>query len=381
MITKYCTFDYESDPDWGLDVWHPDFKLISCDFKFVDGDKIKYLYSEDLKEIKSYLKAAMKQEFTLVAHNFSYEWLVTKRVFNLELPPDKCIDTLRLALGLAKGNKMGLAELVNEYFGVKDYKDPYHQYLIDNKIAKNKKDAKAKVGLLPPELLQKYNREDVDYTEKLMLRLLPEAQENPMWEQDMELYMRRVRRYSNAYLRGIKVVREGFEKAEREHNKCIVEAQAKFREKYADAIEKAEILIAKSKQEKDYQTRTANQKKHQGEAIAAGRNPSNKPLKEKAWEEFREEFNLNSTSQLVVLFIDVLGLKCRIFTEKGEPSFKADYLSQYGEAGLAMKAWKSKNKPLSDIKAYLEHSAIDGRIHGFVRTGATRTSRGSSGRV
>ena len=33
-ITKYCVFDYESHHEWALDIFHPDFRLLSCDFLF-----------------------------------------------------------------------------------------------------------------------------------------------------------------------------------------------------------------------------------------------------------------------------------------------------------------------------------------------------------
>ena len=74
-----------------------------------------------------------------------------------------------------------------------------------------------------------------------------------------------------------------------------------------------------------------------------------------------------------------MGLKPKVFTDKGEPCFSAKYLKQWGEAGIMMKDWKDLSRPIKEMEAFLEHSDVDGRVHFLIRAGATISSRGASG--
>jgi len=369
-INKYLVFDFEAASDWGLEIWHPEYRVTSCDFLFVDGGRRKLKFTKDLGEMKKCFKAALAGGYQFVCHNYAYEYSVLKRVFDITLPATQVIDTMRLHSYATKRcgaqAKRSLVAAVEEYFNVIDYKDEYHQTLIDTGVAKNKKEAKGKVGELPEDLLERYNRADIEYTEKVFIHCVDDITSNGLdVEQDLFLYNRKVMRNMDAWLRGVKIDRNVAEnnlKSLEDEYKWYIE---QFYTKYSEEIAQAEELIRQANTGKSFKYRV---------------NKAVNPEKIKIKEAKPHTLNLGSTADLAVLFVDVFNLKPKVFTEGGAPSFKKDYLSQWGEKADLMLKWKKLVKPISELKAVLEHSSVDGRVHFYVSPFGTVTGRGSSGR-
>jgi len=369
-IEKYLVFDFEAASEWGLEIWHPEYKLVSCDFLLVDGENRKFKFTKDLEVMRKCFKAAIANDFHFVCHNYAYEYSVLKKLFGITLSPERVIDTMRLHSYATKRcgaqAKRSLVSAVEEYFEVADYKDEYHQALIDAGVAKNKREAKGKVGELPEDLLERYNRADIDYTEKVLIHCIDDINSNGLdIEQDLYLYNRKVMRNMDAWLRGVRVDREAAERnlesLKEEHSGHITG----FHTLYAEEIRRAEELIEQANLERDYQSRRKKAK-----------HPENIKRKESK----PHTFNLGSMDDLAVLFVDVFGLKPKIFTAGGAPSFKKDFLAQWGDKADLMLKWKKLVKPISELKAILEHSSVDGRVHFYISPFGTVTGRGSSGR-
>lgn len=366
--TKYLVFDFEANEDWGLHIWHPQYTLTSCEFLFVDGDKRRFIFSTDIAEIKKLLKFAIKDGYILIVYNYSYEYAVLSHVLKIEPPHNQVLDALRL-YGLAtkragKAAKRSLIAAVEEFFKVKDFKDEFHQKVIELGLAKNKAEAKGAVGNLPPDILEEYNKADVEWTEKVFLesydRLIGFGVDISF---DSNFYNRKVIRNVKAWLHGVKVDREeaaaNLASLKEEYDGYIEQ----FKEKYALEIAEAVRLIKESKLEKDYQARY---------------NKAKNKDKIKRKEDVKFEFNLGSTDQLTVLFLDVFKLRAKVFTKGGAPSFGRKFMGQWGEHGELISKWKSLVKPISELESVLEQSEVDGRVHFYINPYGTVTGRGSS---
>ena len=367
-MEKFLVLDYESDHEWGLDIWHPEFKLISGDFLFIKGEERAAKFTQDLKEMSKYINFAVKNDYTILVYNASYEFSVTKKVFDIDIS-NNMVDVMRLHYIVTKKGKLGLSDAVKEYFDVDDYKDKFHEYLIKEGIAKNKKEAKAKVGSLPTELLEEYNKLDTEYTLKVYQHCVAELNKLEFdWLNDTVLYNRDVRRNCLSWLRGVRFDRV---LAEKNLKKLIKERDNLIKEFYVEytlEIQQAEELIIQSYINKDYQDRI--HKAVNKDSI------KKKEVNDKIVDKCK--FNLRSTTHLSVLFVDVFKKSPKIFTEKGDPSFSKNYLSQWGEPGDKLKKIANYKKPINELESMLEHSAVDGNLHFFIRTGGTITGRGSS---
>jgi len=367
-MEKLLVLDYESHFDWGLEIWHPEFRLISADFLYINGERTATKFTSDLSLMKQYIQFCMDNGYKILVYNASYEFAVTLKMFGIDIS-SSMIDVMRLHYIVTKSNVLSLSGAVEEYFNIPDYKDKYHQYLINNGIAKNKKEAKGKVGELPLDLLAEYNRADTEYTLKVYYHCVAElAKIGFNWHNDMFLYTRDVRRNCISWLKGIQFNREeaavNLQKLKEEHQATL----NTFFENYKEELIQTELLMAQAFIESDYLARKTKAK-----------NPEKiqkKELNEDIIKKFK--FNLNSTSHLAVLFVDILHITPKILTKGGAPSFSIDFISQWGDGGKILGKAASYKKPINELTSLLEHSSVDGRVHLFIRPGGTITGRGSS---
>lgn len=97
--------------------------------------------------------------------------------------------------------------------------------------------------------------------------------------------------------------------------------------------------------------------------------------------DWREEckFNPGSSQQLTMLFVDVLGMTAKFCTKKGAPSFKASFLHQWGEGGLALQKLKKRGIVLSQIESLRALSEYDGLWHLSIKLCGTSTGRMAGG--
>ena len=77
---KVCSLDYETT---GLNYWEEDFRVLSAAFVFQDKESV---FCEGEDSVGSHLLRLIKEGYTFVVHNASFEWGVTFYRYDIDLP-------------------------------------------------------------------------------------------------------------------------------------------------------------------------------------------------------------------------------------------------------------------------------------------------------
>ena len=345
-----CALDYETT---GLKYWEPDFRVLSAAFVLLNGDKV---YLEGEEEVKAHVLALIESGYSFVVQNASFEWGVTFYRYGVDLPIHA--DTMRMAQnygpptvqrGKKKAPTFRLVALVEEYLGVENFKEKYHNIIKELGFS----DPGANLDKLPPEEFKAYNIADADYTLQVynyILRYFNKIDHN--WHIDHGLYMVKVKRLAKLKARGLKVDREllasNIKKVEEEIESIDQMFVSRFPEECTEILE--EIICKKWKSEKGREAKRGTFK-----------------------------FNCGSSSQLARLFRDKLKRPIKFYTPGGSPSFKKGHLHTYGEDGLLLKDRGSLIVNLSQMLALYSLSEADGRWHPEYQVVRTATGRLAGG--
>lgn len=398
VLPTHCAFDYETALTSGepsIQFYREDFRAISAAFSWPEGDALESEFVQGEDEIRLRLEALHRAGTTLIAHNLSFEYGVTRHRFGLDF---EWIDTMRLVQNLDNGGKedysapllvgdaavpsfegeegdelsellappktktgVGLTAAVSRILPslYHNHKDEAYSYIRECGVKAGKEGAN--LHLLPLDILARYNIGDSENSWRLYIECTDQfAAMGYDWTNDHLLYVNIVKQVVSAEARGIKVEREKLA----DHIK-VVEAEIEamevaFRAKFAEpmkavttAMEEAEITKLKS--EKGQAKRRA---KYALEPIP---------------------FNIGSNLQLAKLFVDQLKMTPQFFTAKGSPSFKSAFLSQWGSGGEILLKRRKRLIVLSHCLALYELSARDGRWHPQLKAAGTKTGRMASG--
>lgn len=387
-IDKLVVIDFETLNDsrkLGLSYYHPDFEVISCSF-LVGGKKV--FFSDDKKVIKGNLKYFWDNGYTFLGYT-AFEPNIMRHHFKFANIYSRYVDVWRLFNYVcttatdkyAKKDQRRDTKLpgaVKYLFKVKNYKMPYLQYFIDNKLAKTEKEAHAMVANLPKDLLERYNNEDVLWTWHVFteaMRLL--AEWDIPWEADHEAYLNECQHYGDSYVRGIRVDRELLKKNIEDLTKQLKDCSEAILTN--PAIHETEKLVNKGKPVAITKKDVSDWKKQKGldKTYVLSEDETNEVLdmkQKKKW----IPFNLNSGPMKIVLFIEVLKYSIVRLTPKGDPKVDKKTLKSYGDLGGLFIKYSKIYKQLEECVKIEILSREDGRLHLNMRSGSTITSRSSS---
>lgn len=371
----------------GLEFYREDFRVLSAAFSwFLPDGSVKSVFKQGEAEIASFLVRIQEAEIPLVVHNIQFEYGVTKcrfPWFNLDLLK---YDTMRLAQVADNGGKkaqkqeltledeltgfekvrtgLGLQAVTQRWLPSEfhNHKEPYYQWLRENGVKKGKEGAN--LHLLPPDTFEAYNVADTEITLRLYKRftdLFTELKYD--WRLDHSLYLNSARLITESKIRGVPVNRPKLAFYAFTLREALLNNAERFKDRFRPLIDEIEqenlidIVMAR--------------KTEKGQA--------------NAWEACLEdrslyEFNVGSTQQLAKLFVGKLKMTAKFTTDKGAPSFKSAFLSQWGEGGLMLKTRRTKLIALKQAEALLDLSKYDGRWHIDLRACGTSTGRFAGGR-
>ncbi len=366
-----CLASGEASPDF----YRPDFRIASTAVTWESGSL--FLEGEDTaRELLTYLQ---NNNVQVVVHNLSFEYGVVLNRFP-EISINWHADTARLSqLWDSGGDRseesddddedapprksnsgLGLEVcaarvLPPEYH---DHKKPYHDLLITEFKVK-KSEVGSSLHLLPKPELEKYNIRDTEVTYALYTTLNDRFEKiGYNWSLDHDIYRMSCMLVSRSRTAGVLVDQS----ISREHLKNLndeyLKMEADFRERFLTQIqeienETLEATLALLKTDK-------------------GREKARIRLQEQPekW-----QFNINSVAQKQRLFCDKLGIKAKVFTEKGGPSFKKSALGQWGDGGQMLKKRGSLKIATKQCETLLEKSSLDGRWHIDLMAAGTNTGR------
>jgi len=369
LPTRYVVFDYEANTDFGLDPWHPKYKLESCAFRVRDNHRVNEIYTTSVKEMKDLIEQAIEDKYLISIYNAGYEYPVTLSQFCLNLNKyGRLLDTMRLFQHSTKVNgdmrQLNLQEAARQMLGISNYKEFHLQPLLDRNIAKNMTQAHAKVSMLSSEELKNYNLDDVRITEEVMIQCwIYLANLGYNWIPDHKMYIADVMRNTKPFLEGYKfdadLAFEGLIELRKQMNELLTDFHTEYEKDIHYTVEKMKGI----KTQEDFEKRKANSKTGKTQVI------------ERDW-----EFKLTSTKALEALCVDTLGMEPKFFTNGGAPSFKKEFLGQWGEVGKKLKKISKLKKPIQELEKTIAMASFDGRVHTQTKAGLTATGRNTSGK-
>lgn len=389
--TKFLVVDLETDntEGHGLDYFRQDYRVISASVQVIDdaGESPPMFYT-DIEVLKNDLNWAADSGYTFLVYNAGFDCGVMKHHLGIR-NAFNAIDVWRLfnytcltvtdkfaKAGVEKRDTK-LNGAVKYLFGVKDYKAEYLDYFIEKGLAKDHKKAHAMVAQLPPELLEKYNNADTEWTWKVYQECVRRLESWGIdWRLDHWGYIWEAELYSDAFVRGITVDRDALSgsvatltqeiAAERKILKAapeVVEAEKRCNQ---ISVKLTKPLIRRWKEahglDRSYVIGEA-----ETEAVIEWR-------RGQLW----KPFNFRSSKQKRVLFLDVMGLPVEKLTKSGNPELSKKTLGAYGNIGKQLLSMLLKMKELDECLAILELSEYDGKIHTSLRSGSTVSGRSSS---
>ncbi len=362
-MPDYVVLDYESS---GLDMYNPSFQVKSLALAWFDGGVVKYWFSTSKDAIEVTLQRLADLQTPVIVHNVAFDWSVTKcKVPGVKL--NWYADTMRMVQQWDNGGKSGehgeydlescCGRILPERFWA--HKERAYEWIRNNVFTTITKEYKRKQAViinkpikrgqegryldrLPPEVLEDYNKADVEVTLHLYKTLVDRfASMQFDWRIDHELFIQVTEKIIDAKIRGVKVDREGVLSSLVEFKKQQVQLNHDFRELYKEQIEQIEV-------------------------------------------ENKQPFKLNSTKNLKELFVDKLGITPTILTKPskkgtggGRPSFSKKHLGQWGEKAAILKTKGSLQQVIGASNGLLElvDGSFDGRWHCDLKTVGTRTGR------
>jgi hypothetical protein len=412
---KHATvgLDYETSDSRGasFEYFRKDFQVFSLSLAWRDQTKrkgtIQHFFSTDPIEICKALQILHNQQNPLVVHNMSFERGVTETCYP-GLSLNWYCDTMRLAqhydggseywvkyeptveeqIALELGEmteadlkKRGAAQvgLSLEACGMRflsdttlhSHKAEAHGYLKEHHGIRSKHGQF--LHLLPYDVLERYNNADTKITLLLYEELTARLRRAKFgWSKDNTLYLDRAALMTKAYARGICINRPKLLKYIIELEQEIKDMENAFLDRFEEELKMVRELRLQKHKDTFINDPTAKQ-------VSTSYNRFINTISgkyDKAW----RKFNVGSTMQLTLLFVDVLNMKPVFFTPKGAPSFKTTHLHQWGEGGKILQKRKKRLLVLQQcINTYIG-SAYDGKIHPSVKVSGTKTNRVAGGR-
>ncbi len=331
----------------------------------------------------------------VVVHNYSFEYMVTKMRYP-DLRLNFYADTMRLAQVYDNGGDKSAFEVVidesepldpDELPEVKkistagfslvkcafrilkrttDHKKEAYDWIREN-VPKSKGKEGQYLDRLPHDILDRYNVGDTEVTLDLFEFLIGQFKSLEYdWTFDHQLYMSTARYVVDAKVRGIRVDRDRAAASRAKVAAEISTIESEFSTKYATQIAEVEAdrlatYLSKVKTDKGKAKRLAK--------YTAGDSTAVKEVR----------FNAGSNAQLAHLFMRKMGIMPKLFTAKGDPSFRSSHLSQWGEPGLMLQARRKKMLLVKQLDALLVVSEYDGRWHADLKMVGTATGRAAGG--
>jgi hypothetical protein len=378
---KLATLDFESDNSQalGLSIYHKDFRVTSMSVNIMGEDECRWTNNPD--EIREWIYSLHNDGFIFNVYNAAFDCCILKNLYGIEGVFHTAVDTWRLFNYVCqtvndkhaskKSRNTSLVGAVSHLFDVEDYKAPYLEKVIEMGLARTHKEAHANIASLPPDLLEKYNNEDVLWTEKVFIECLRLLNS---WgidaKEDHRAYMREAELYSDSFFRGINIDRGLLESNIQQLGGEIAQIDQKLRERpeirtVEEALNPVPIV-----------TKAMRRKFEQSEEFMLGY----EDMDVAQWKRKLDwkPMNWASSKQKRMLFIDVLGFDIDQLTENGEPSMSKQVLGKFGDLGKLLKQLLGKQKEKEECERLLVLSSYDGKLHPSLRSGMTVSGRSSS---
>lgn len=336
----------------GLNFWEPTFRVVSVAAAYLENGRITTWYEDTEEGINFLLGWAANHE--IVVHNASFEIGVFSCCYP-HIPLKVTIDTMRLVQLFdagGPGNQLGLKQSAKRILGADkgDWERPVHDWIAAN-IADPaaKKRPGAFLSQVPADLLEAYNRADVERTYELLEHILVRFEVAQYdYTQDMSLFLYMVQKFVAAKVHGIPVDREPLAAYVTELTSKMAQIDARFLEFFTDAVKDVRGLLHAKVQSM---------------------------FKRKIVTKI-PEMNPGSGRHLELLFCEVLKIQPRITTPKGRPCFKTKYSSQWGTGGQILAGRSKAQFTRAQSLALLERSGGFGaRWHPDLSPGTTVTGR------
>ena len=382
MQNRLVFIDFETDNEqgYGLQIWSKRFKVSSCGFLTDTGDK---KFSVDFNEIGDIINFFHKEGYTFCVYNASFDCTILMHIFGLADAFSRSIDVWRLAgycnmtvdedSAKKRERDVSLVGSVKYYYGEPDFKEKHLQYLIDNGTARNLKEAHKKVAMLPPDLLEAYNLEDVYQTKRIYdhtTALL--AQWEIDWTTDHSLYMHESYLYAKSFIYGIRIDRETL-------FLNVASLKTNIETIHSELMQEPSVVEAESRLvvRKEKVTHPMI-KKHKLQFPEKWH--MQEPTQQEVMDDMVERisFNFNSCLHKKLLFIDILGYPVIRYTDGGKPEISKVTLPEYGEIGGKLLKMLKMQKELKQLEVIEAMSEEDGRLHPSLRSSTTVSSRSSS---
>lgn len=378
---KLATIDFESDNSQGMGllIYHKDFRVTSMSVKILGEDECRW--TDNPEQIREWIHGLHADGYVFNVYNAAFDCAILKHLYGIENVFHTAVDTWRLfnycnqivndKHASKKSRSTSLVGAVDFFFKVKDYKAPYLEKIIEMGLARTHKEAHANIASLPSNLLERYNNEDVTWTEKVFvecLRLLKE------WgidsREDHRAYMRETELYSDSFFRGVNVDRGLLAKNIETLGAEIAQIDKKLRER-------PEIrIVEESLNPIPTVTKAMRRKFEQSEEYVLGYEDQDVAnwKRKKDW----KTMNWGSTKHKRKLFIDVLGFDIEKLTPTGEPCMSKALLGKFGDLGKMLKQLLGKSKEREECERLMVLSSYDGKLHPSLRSGQTVSGRSSS---
>ena len=409
IANNLVCIDYETKDSRGasFEYFRKDFKVfaLSCAWRDAESGEIVQWFSTNNAKIRQRLADFAYKGVKIVAHNIGYEYAVTKVCYpGIEL--NWYADTLRMGqIRDGGGNEFGEPELTLEQtiayemgeltdkevnsihykkMGLSleacaarfltdetlhNHKQVAHGWLEEHKGIK--KNFGRELHHLPYNMLEQYNNADTLVTLKLYETLSHWFKENDVeWQRDHQLYLLRGRLITGAYTKGIRINTDKLYEYILQLEDEIEAMEQELMTLYTEDMKVVEYLRFKKLAEwaSDPELKSDRARFKRWVKILSGE-------KDPDW----KVFNINSSKQLQILFMDALEMVPQFYTPKGSPSFKTTHLHQWGEGGKILQNRKKRILVLTQcVNTYLA-AQYDGRVHCSVKVAGTRTNRVSGG--
>jgi hypothetical protein len=370
---KLVAWDYETS---GLTPYAEGFQIVSVAFMWRNANGVfEYEFVKGHEQSLDAVERYVNDGAELLVYNVGFEQAVTQ-YFRPELVKRWKIkaDVMRLVQQYGSTGDYGAQRVQFQGFGLKaaatrilgepGWTDEIYRWIVKTFKCKQSEAAQY-LGQAPDDMLREYNLKDCEYTIRLYEFITEYFKSIKFeWNNDHSVWYECVNRLTDAYLKGIPFDVAGAKQYIEDINSEVAGIDQAFTARYRREIQQVrEQLLIKE------QAR----------------------FKKKIVTEL-PPFNINSKAHLKRLFIDILKLEPKFYTQPkqkkdgtsskgGNPSFKSSHISSYGEPGKMLANRGKRLIILKQVEGALNNAKHDGRYHPQLKLAGTVTFRyaGSSG--
>jgi DNA polymerase I-like protein with 3'-5' exonuclease and polymerase domains len=228
-----------------------------------------------------------------------------------------------------------------------DYETTAYQWIRENLCVVRGQEGKY-ISQLPSDLLRKYNESDTLATLQLYWYFVTFFEnENYDWTVDHDLYMSLANYTIEAEIRGIKINTQQLQDYSEVIKKEVEEIDNRFTNKFTTEVDTIREQLRQKAQAK-YKKKIVTE---------------------------QPRFNITSKHHLAMLFCDQLKMVPTYTTPKKRPSFKTEYLFQWGEGGKILIKRGKRLLVKSQANSLIEISKNDTMLHPKIRIVGTKTGR------